>query len=170
LEKALEQDQTLIGYAAYAAATPTPDGKGETTTSGGGILTYNIGFDQSPQFYFELQWQCPEGDGGDNVSSATTMSSRAACTCQAKYGDQECAACQVCQDNDAGEWSWNCFSGVLLREYWPAHEGFGYSADCNNNYTVWAQSSSKPGTSLHLFALLTIFWMVTFVWLSLPPY
>jgi hypothetical protein len=137
----VEQDQptTLL----LAGETSYFPGDKEATS---GILTCEFGLERlSPHYfktYFELQWQCP--DGGAEFASTQ----RAECTCRALYGYEECSACEVCGVDDASEWSWTC----------P-----GYSADCNNNYTVWVvESSAAAGTSgSYLLASVTILWMVT---------
>jgi hypothetical protein len=139
----LARDQTTTVLLVGDAIYSPNDGKGATS----GTLTYDIGFVDGLGF-FDLQWQCPDG--------AEFATQRAECTCQARYRYRECSACEICGIGDVNKWRWTC----------P-----GYSADCDDNYTVWNVPQSKStytaGTGRFHFTV-SILWTVALLLLSLP--
>lgn len=111
-----------------------PAERGETNSS----LYYIVKSPDEVNRPFEVRWQCPDGE---------VPTTSGYCTCQAFYVGQECSSCEICNDGDPGEFSWNC----------P-----GYSADCNSNFFV------SSGAGFH-FAVTILCIMMTFMLVFLSP-
>jgi hypothetical protein len=83
-----------------------------------GYNSMNIIWQDGMDRFFNVMWQC---DTSDTTSQ---------CTCSATYNYGYCSRCEICSDNEPGEFSLDC----------P-----GYSIDCNNNYTLSKYEVSSVG-------------------------